>query len=383
MMTLDLPGSLGARLGQGHPWVYRDQIPGAPSLPSGTWVRVRCRRFSAFGLWDADSAIAVRIFSRQGVPDADWVADRVADAWALRAPLRESATTGYRWLYGESDGLPGIVVDLYGEFAVIRSYVQSVESLVPWVADALHAHTRVKGIVSRPASDGVRSLWGRPPTPDLTIEEHGLLFSVDLFAGQKTGLYFDQRENRRTLGSWCRGKRVLDCFCYTGGFTLYALRGGAASITACDVAAGAVEAAQRNMALNGFDAARHTLLVRDCFELLGEMAAEGRRFDLVVLDPPSFARDRASRHAAQRSYVRLNRLALGCVETGGLLASASCTSQVSPEGFRQALAEASRQAGRRLITIHQAGQALDHPVPAHFPEARYLKFAVGRVFPLI
>jgi 23S rRNA (cytosine1962-C5)-methyltransferase len=175
---------------------------------------------------------------------------------------------------------------------------------------------------------------------------------------------------------------VLDCFCYVGGFSLHALRGGAVSVTACDAAEGAIEAAKRNLLLNDFDPSQHTFLVQDCFELLEQYAAEGRHFDVVVLDPPSFARDRQSRHAAERAYVRLNRLALGCVRPGGLLASASCTSQVSPDAFRQALAEAARRAGRRLLILHDAGQAVDHPVPAHFPEARYLKFTISRVSPV-
>jgi 23S rRNA (cytosine1962-C5)-methyltransferase len=382
VISLELPASLKSRLGQGHPWVYRNQVHGAPDLDSGTWVRVRCGGFSAIGLWDADSAIAVRLFSRKAVPDAGWVADRVAEAWEVRAPVRAGATSGYRWVYGESDGLPGIVVDLYERYALIQTYAESVADLVPWVADALHAHTLLQGILWRRAGHEPRSLWGRPPPPDLTIEENGLLYEANLFAGQKTGLYFDQRENRLALSSWCRGRTVLDCFCYVGGFSLHAVRGGATSITACDAAGGVIQAAQRNFLLNGFDPAGHTFVVRDCFELLEGYAAEGRRFDVVILDPPSFARDRKSRHAAERAYVRLNRLALGCVRPGGLLVSASCTSQVSPDAFRGALAEAARRAGRQLLLLHQAGQAVDHPVPAHFPEARYLKFTISRVSPV-
>lgn len=377
--TVELPASLKPRLSQGHPWVYRDQVRSRPELSSGTWVQVHCGSFAAFGLWDAVNPIAVRLFSQQTMPDPNWVADRVAEAWQARAPVRASATSAYRWIYGESDSLPGLVVDLYGEFAVIRTYVESVEGLVPWVADALHAHAPLQGIVWRRADGSLESLWGRLPPGDLTVEEHRLLFHADLAAGQKTGLYLDQRENRFTLALWCGDRTVLDCFCYTGGFSLYAARGGASSITACDAAAGAVEAAQRNFALNGLDVSQHLLLVGDCFELLQQFGADGRRFDVVVLDPPSFARDRQSRHAAERAYVRLNRLALRCVEQGGLLASASCTSQVSPRAFRRALAEAARQADRRLLIVHEAGQPVDHPVPPHFPEARYLKFVICRV----
>lgn len=382
MIALELPTALKSRLSQGHPWVYRDRITHAPDTASGTWVRVRCGGFSSYGLWDAQSPIAVRLFSRHAVPDPDWVADRVLNAWAARETVRAGATTAYRWIYGESDGLPGIVVDLYGDFALIRTYVESVEVLVPWVAEALHAHVRLQGMLWRRAGGDLESLWGRPPPRDLVVEEHGLLFHADLFAGQKTGLFLDQRDNRLALASWCEGRTVLDCFSYTGAFSLYALRGGAAAITACDAAAGAMEAAQRNFALNGYDPDKQTFVVGDCFEELERLAAEGARFDVVILDPPSLARNKSSRHAATRAYVRLNRLALRCVSPGGLLATASCTSQVSPDQFRQALAEAARLAGRRLLIFHDAGQPADHPVPAHFPEARYLKFVVSRVQPV-
>lgn len=384
MITLELPEALKLRLSQGHPWVYRNHVQSAPGLPSGAWVRVRCDGFSAIGLWDAHSAIAVRLFSRASVPDQQWVADRVAEAWELRAPIRAGATSAYRWIYGESDGLPGIVVDLYDRFAVIVTYAESVEALVPWVGEALHGHRDLQGILWRPpAGGGLRSLWGRLPSRDLVVEEHGLLYHADLDAGQKSGLYFDQRENRLALGPWCQDKNVLDCFCYVGGFSLNAVRGGAAKVTACDAASAAVEAARRNFTLNGLDPGLHDFVTQDCFELLKQFGDDGRRFDVVILDPPSFARDRKSRHAAERAYVRLNRLALGCVGSGGLLASASCTSQVSPQVFRSALAEAARRADKRLVTLHEAGQAVDHPVPAHFPEARYLKFVVSRVMPVL
>jgi 23S rRNA (cytosine1962-C5)-methyltransferase len=380
--TLDLADTLSRRLAQGHPWVYRNQVPGAPDLPSGTWVQVRSGGFSAYGLWDASSPIAVRIYARHRVPDAAWVAGRVAEAWAGRAPVRAGATTAYRWLYGEGDGLPGIVVDLYGPYAVIRTYVESVEGLVPWVADALHAHTRLDGILLRRPGGAPGPLWGRPPPADLVVEEHGLLFHADLVAGQKTGLYFDHRENRRFLAPWCAGRRVLDCFSYTGAFALYAARAGAASVSLCDRAEAAISRARDNFRLNGFDPDAHTFLVGDGFALLPRLAREGQRFDIVILDPPSLAQDRASRRAAARAYVRLNRDAIRCVAPGGLLASASCTSQVSPAAFRDALAGAAQQAGRRLLLVHEAGQPVDHPVAAHFPEGRYLKFALARVLPL-
>jgi 23S rRNA (cytosine1962-C5)-methyltransferase len=223
------------------------------------------------------------------------------------------------------------------------------------------------------------SALGEAPPRDLVVREHGIQLYADLRGGQKTGLFLDQRENRRYVESISAGRAVLNCFAYTGGFSLYALRGGARAVVSADIGKGLAEAAAANVALNGFDAARHDFATADCFELLGRYADEGRRFDLVILDPPSFAKSRQSRYAAIRAYTRLNALALRCVASGGLLASASCTSQVGPEEFKQVLGAAAASAGRRLQIIHEAGQPLDHPVPAHFPEGRYLKFVVGRV----
>ena len=377
--SVHVSATLRGCLVRGHPWVYRNQILELPDLPSGAWVQVRCGDWTAYGLWDAASAIAVRLFSRHSVPDAQWVADRVAAAWDLRAPIRVGPTTAYRWIFGESDGLPGIVVDLYGEFAVIGTFVEAVEGLVPWVADALHAHCFLRGILWRATERDPEALWGKLPPPRMTVEEHGLLFAVDLLAGQKTGFFLDQRENRRTLARWCRDRTVLDCFCYTGAFSAYAARGGAASITACDSSAAAVESARHNLSLNGLDSPANEFLVGDCFDLLKQFSAQRRQFDVVILDPPSLAHDRQQRHAAQRAYRRLNQMAMRCVKPGGLLASASCTGQVSPELFRQILSDAAHEARSRLLIVHEVGQSIDHPVPAHFPEARYLKFVIGRV----
>ncbi len=222
-------------------------------------------------------------------------------------------------------------------------------------------------------------VWGASPPSDLVVEEYGLRFQADLRAGQKTGLFLDHRENRRYIEGLSAGRSVLNCFAYTGAFSLYALRGGASSVVSADIGKGLAEAADANIALNGLDAARHTFVTGDCFELLNRFAEQGRRFDLVILDPPSFAKSKQNRFAALRAYTKLNATALRCVAPGGLLATASCTSQVGPEAFKEMLAAAGAGAGRRLQIIHEAGQPLDHPVPAHFPEGRYLKFVVGRV----
>jgi 23S rRNA (cytosine1962-C5)-methyltransferase len=377
---LFVPAALKNNLKAGHPWVYRDQLTAPPQLPDGAWVRVRCGDFEAFGLWDEAGPIAVRIYSRAGVPDAAWVRSRVRQAWELRSSLRAGGETdAYRWIYGEGDGLPAVVVDLYGEYAVIHRYARGVEPLKVWLTAALHEEAPLKGIVERPAGgEALDVLWGKAPPRDLVVRENGLRFRANLFAGQKTGLFLDQRDNRRTVEAWSRGKTLLNCFAYTGGFSLYALRGGASAVTTCDSAPAAMADARANFVLNGYDPASHEFVTADVFDLLEECGRRGRRFDLIVLDPPSFAKSKQNRFAAQRAYVRLNQMALRCLEPDGILATASCTSQVSPEAFRQALAEAGAQAGRRLAIVHDAGHALDHPVPAGFPEGRYLKFIVAQ-----
>ena len=386
--TIQLPLSLRKPLGEGHPWVYRDNLASGLHFATGAWVHLECGDWSGWGLWDDTSPIAIRVFSSAGLPDHAWIAARVRDAWELRAPLRQTATTAYRVVFGEGDGLPGIVADLYGSYAVVAAYTPSVRGLLGPLVDVLRETIELDGVVERLPRDEragevkTRPLWGAAPPPDLVIEEHGLRFRADLNAGQKTGLFLDQRENRKFLEGHSFGRRVLNCFSYTGAFGVYAAWGGASEVVDCDIAPPAAEDARANFALNGFNPNDYEFVVDDCFALLERYASEQRRFDLIILDPPSFATSRRQQHAAIRAYTRLNRLALACVEPGGLLASASCTSQVGPEQFRAVLADAARQAGRRLQIVHDVGQPLDHPVPAQFPEGRYLKFVVARVLPV-
>ena len=367
--------NLAQHLRRGHPWIYRSRVNGTPDVPSGTWVQVRCADWTGYGLWDAKSPIAVRVFSPKRLPDADWVTERVRQAWTLRKPVRGADNSAYRWLYGEGDGVPGVVVDLYGHYAVIQTYAESLDALLDWIVSGLVSCAELKGILLR--GDDVRVLWGRQPPRDLIVEENGLRFYVDLYAGQKTGLYLDHREHRSYLQQWCTGKRILNCFAYTGAFTLYAVRGGASEVVSVDIASPAASQIERNLRLNGFDPGPHPTIVADCFELLDQYAAEGRRFDVVILDPPALARSKKSYGAAMKAYTRLNQSAIACLPEGGLLATASCTAQVSVDDFRGILADAAAQAQRRLLILHQAGQAIDHPVPAHFPEGRYLKFVLA------
>lgn len=383
--TVTLPDALKRSLAAGHPWVYRDHVPKSFQARAGTWVRIAAGNWSGFALWDPDSALALRVFSERQVPDAGWVLERVQRAFALRAPLRERRTSAYRWLFGEGDGLPGITVDLYGAFAVIVTYSRALDGLLPWVVQALERTVPLHGIVRKlgsESSERLELLSGRLPPRELIVEEHGVRLQVNLFEGQKTGLFLDHRENRQRIRQLGASGDVLNLFSYTGGFSLNAALAGAKRVTSVDIAEGAIDAATRNFQLNGVDPADHEFVAADVFEFLERANSQARRFEVVICDPPSFAKTKEHLPQASKAYTRLNAMALRVTAPFGWFAGASCTSQVSPELFKELLADSARQAKRRLQIVEEAGQPLDHPVFAQHREGRYLKFVLARVLPI-
>lgn len=381
--ALVLADALEARLDAGHPWIYRDHVPPNYRARAGDFVHVQCGHFDAWALWDQDSPIALRIFSRRQRPDAAWVKARVDEAWALRQRLLPPHTDAFRLLFGEGDGLPGIVVDVYAGFAIIVSYSSALTQVVAWVAEALAAHSEIQGVCERVTrrkdrASELRRISGVEPPEVVMVEEHGLRFEVDFEAGQKTGLFLDHRENRRYLRELARNKRVLNLFAYTGAFSVSCAAGGASSVTSVDIAAPAIEAATRNVLHNGLPPAVHEGVAADVFEFLEAAARQGRRWDLVIADPPSFASSRAELFGALRAYKKLHAAALSVLTQGGLYAGASCTAQVSPDAFRQTLAEGAARVGQRLTVVHEASHAPDHPYAAGHLEGRYLKFVLCR-----
>jgi len=384
--VLVLPESLEARLSAGHPWVYRDHVPVSFRAQAGDFVAVRSGGFRGYALWDADSPIALRVFSRQQRPDAAWVAARLDEAWQLRHRLLPPETDAYRLLFGEGDGLPGIVVDIYAGFAVIVSYSTALGRIVDWVVSALTQRTEIRGVLERVTRRKDRSsalhhrAGAEPPCP-LMVKEHGLSYEVDLEAGQKTGLFLDHRDNRRYLRDLARGCSVLNLFAYTGAFSVSCAAGGASSVTSVDLAAPAVEAVTRNFGHNLLNVA-HESIASDVFEFLERTKRAGHRYDIVIADPPSFASSRSELYGALRAYKKLHAAVLAVLAPGGLYAAASCTSQVSPDAFRQTLAEASAR-NHRLTVVHEAAHAPDHPYTAGHLEGRYLKFVVCRALPLV
>jgi 23S rRNA (cytosine1962-C5)-methyltransferase len=381
-----LPSALEARLDAGHPWVYRDHVPPRFSAEPGAIVALECGGFSGHAVWDPDSPIALRVLSRGARPDAAWVAERLDEAFALRQALVPPRTNAFRLLFGEGDGLPGIVVDVYAGFAILVSYSPALSRIAAWVADALARRAEIRGVCQRVTrrkdrASELRHLSGEAPPELLFVEEHGLSYEVDLEAGQKTGLFLDHRENRRYLRGLSAGKSVLNLFAYTGAFSVSCAAGGATRVTSVDIAAPAIAAAERNFAHNQLPAGIHEGIAADVFEFLAKAKVEGRRWDLVIADPPSFASSRAELFGALRAYKRLHAAALAVLVPGGLYAGASCTAQVSPEAFRQTMAEGAARVRQRLTVVHEVAHAPDHPYAAGHLEGRYLKLVVCRALP--
>jgi 23S rRNA (cytosine1962-C5)-methyltransferase len=380
--VVELSKALEKSLSSGHPWIYRDHLPKTSSLQHGSFVELRAGGARAFALYDAESAIALRIFSTRKLPDDAWFRERVELAFRLREPLRQGRTTAYRWIFGEGDGLPGLTVDLYGEYAVMVSYASSVTGLIERVATAMNQTTRLLGIVRRlpgsEAGERLELVSGRMPPERLVVEEHGARFYAELEKGQKTGLFLDQRENRRFIAGMSRGLSVLNLFSYTGGFSVHAALAGASRIVSVDSSPGALDTAKDNFRLNGLDPDAHAFEAADVFEFLRAEISRAKRHDLVISDPPSFAKSRAQKPEALKAYKRLNADGLRALKAEGIYAAGSCTSQVCPDDFHETLAESARRAKCELQIVGDFGQPLDHPVLAQHPEGRYLKFIVAR-----
>jgi 23S rRNA (cytosine1962-C5)-methyltransferase len=377
---------------RGHPWVFDHGIRQQRQAGSAGDLAVlfdERNRFLAIGLYDPHSPIRVRVLHRgePAVIDEEWFVAGIDASHQRRAGLHDDATTAYRVVHGENDGLPGLVVDRYGDSVVIKLYtaawlphLRAVADGVRALLDAQRVVLRLSRAVAR-ATDGASPLrdgavlTGAPLAGPVLFRENGLVFEADLVHGQKTGFFLDQRDNRARVEQLAAGRSVLNVFAYTGGFSVYAARGGARAVTSLDSSEPALAAATRNFQHNrdvpAVTAARHRLLAGNAFELLPELHRSGERHDMVILDPPSFAKAEAGVERALTTYARLTRLGLDVLAPGGMLVAASCSSRIGADAFRDAVLDAAQSAGRPLHVTQQTGHPPDHPIG--FAEGAYLK----------
>jgi 23S rRNA (cytosine1962-C5)-methyltransferase len=385
-----------------HPWVFSgaiDRVVGENGVDpgSGDVVVVKAADGTVLGrgAYSPTSQLRVRMWSFDDAPLSEaTVVDRLNGAAALRDELvftdvAGDATDGARLVFAESDGLPGLVIDSYGDVAVMQCQSAGAERIKPLVVRWLTAVRKARVVVDRGDAD-VRKKEGLPlhktvlvgalsATAPTTTTEHGLHFRVDVEQGHKTGFYLDQRDSRHTLRRLSAGKRVLNCFCYTGGFSVAALAGGASHVTSVDTSMAALELGQENARDNGFPDERHDWLKGDCFDVLKGLHADGERFDIVVLDPPKFAPSAAHLESALRGYRDLAIRGLRVLKPGGLLLTFSCSGAVSREAFRSVLHDASLDVGRAVHVVGELGHSRCHPVAVSFPEGEYLKGMLARV----
>lgn len=321
------------------------------------------------------------------VVDATFFARRIAGAVDMRRALGlEAETNAMRLVYGESDGLPGVIVDRYADVLVLQCLTAGAERWRDEIVSALIEITGIENVYERSDVD-VRHLEGLPKRcglirgklpPEIVIHEGDLAFRVDVCIGQKTGFYMDQRRNRQWVRTMVNSRRVLDCFAYTGGFTVYALAGGAAEVVSVDSSQQALRLAAENVQRNHFSPDRVQWREGNVFSVLREMRDRGQRFDVVILDPPKFAPTAAQAHKATRAYKDVNLLALKMLSTGGLLFTFSCSGGVSAELFQRVVAGAAQDAKVEVQVVAYLSQASDHPVLLNFPEGAYLKGLVCR-----
>ncbi len=377
-----------------HPWVYSGAVAEVRGRPeSGETVEVlsHAGEWLARAAYSPESQIRARVWTWQPdeVVDEAFLARRLQSALASRADLAgEPAVSAYREVYAESDGLPGLIVDRYNDLRVIQVLTAGAERWRQALVGLLATTGPCSGVFERsdvPArqleglAPRVGPAWGPAPEDLLVILEHGLRYRVDVVKGHKTGFYLDQRENRRLLRSGVAGASLLNCFAYTGGFTLGALAGGAEHVLSIDDSGAALEIAAENVELNGLPAERCAWLEGDAFVELRRLRDRGMAFDVIVLDPPRFAATAAQADRAARGYKDINLLALKLLRPGGVLYTFSCSGGVTPELFQKIVAGAALDAGVEASIVGWLGQPADHPVALNFPEGRYLKGLVCRV----
>lgn len=368
-----------------HPWVFSGAIHHAdPGINEGDIVRVVSAdgTFIAVGHYQIGS-IAVRVLSFKDIEiDGQFWRSRISSALKVRSLLGVTSSENnntYRLVHGEGDHLPGLVIDIYGDTAVMQAHsvgmhmerIHIAEALVEVMGNAVtNVYYKSETTLPYKAELGQEDGFLIGGSSNDVAKENGLLFHVDWLKGQKTGFFVDQRDNRSLLEKYSSGRTVLNMFCYTGGFSFYAMRGGAKTVHSVDSSAKAIELTKKNVELNFPGDPRHEAFCEDAFEFLNRA---GDRYDLIILDPPAFAKHRAALHNALKGYTRLNLKAFEKIKEGGILFTFSCSQVVTKDNFRNAVFTAAAMAGRKVRILHQLHQPADHPINIFHPEGEYLK----------
>lgn len=368
-----------------HPWIFSGavaSVAGAPDSGATVTLRSASGEFLARAAFSPHSQIIARVWTwdESETVDESFFRRRLEQALIRRKDL--TGLTAMRWVNAENDGLPGLVVDRYGEFAVCQFLSAGAERWKGTIAELLAAQPGIVGVFERSDADVrekeglnpvVGSLVGESPPALVEIQEGDCRFWVDVHHGHKTGFYLDQRDNRMRLADYVSGREVLNCFSYTGAFGVWALKGGAGRITNVDTSASALELARRNVELNGLDAAKAENVNGDVFEVLRQYRDSRRQFDVIVLDPPKFAESRSQIEGATRGYKDINLLALKLLRPGGRLFTFSCSGLITPDLFQKVVVGATLDSGCDVQIVGRLTQAADHPVALNFPEGEYLK----------
>lgn len=393
MNTVTLKPSKEKSLLRRHPWVYAnaiDRVDGKPASGATVIVRAHDGRFLARAAWSAQSQIRARVWSFDEAEPIDhaFFKRRVQRALARRQQMVRD-TGAVRLIFGEADGLPGLIVDYYtaddaearGQL-VCQFMAAGVEAWKDAIVAALVGATGCPNVYERSdvsirEKEGLEQttgvLAGDAPPETLVVTENGVRYHVDVRNGHKTGFYIDQRDNRALVQTFAQGRDVLNCFCYTGGFSLAALKGGAARVVSIDSSGEALALAQQNVTANGFDAARATWLDADAFRAMRSLYDDGQRFDLIVLDPPKFAPSREHVDRAARAYKDINLSGFKLLRPGGLLFTYSCSGAIDSELFQKIVAGAAADARVDARILKRLGAGVDHPLLTAFPEGEYLK----------
>jgi 23S rRNA (cytosine1962-C5)-methyltransferase len=373
-----LPGRERSLLNR-HPWVYSGALNQKTftNLKNGDIVAIanQKNKLLGFGHFNQNASIACRVFHFTQSPtkiDTEFWQKRLQKALQYRQELgcSQPKNTGYRLFNSEGDGLPGLVADVFGDTASLQIKTQGMMNLKTTIVDFLQKLVGLKHIYFK-SERNEESGWLLGKNSEVYFEEQGIRFLIDLESGQKTGYFLDQKDNRKLVGALAKGKNILDAFSYSGGFGLLALKNGAEKVTSVDVSEQAIEVCKKTVAQNFKNESRHHTVTANCFEYLREM--ESNEFDLIILDPPAFAKSTATVDKAARGYKDINLMALRQIKKSGLIFTFSCSHHISRDLFRKIIFGAAKDANRPVRIIYQLNQAPDHPIDVFHPEGEYLK----------